>query len=290
MGKRHLAAVLTAAAFLWLFIHNFHESIQTESTPQPTPPPKATASPGGFTTYQQPARPVWLPEKTIGELPYVTSFPETLTHHPLFLAEYPVADCPDPYPFENPKQYHRYVEDLADCILQAWQPHFTTLGRPLSPVRVYSYETKITSPCGVHDSPFPAFYCSGNNGIYLSRKSFDSASKYPVEGAMTTIHEVFHHIQYQSGIGQSGRSLPVDDLEISRRIELQTICSESRQALTLNIGFAKVDHSRVMYSLSQVGEEVHGSNQSLTYWGGRGFHVTTLQGCNTWIVPADMVD
>lgn len=38
------------------------------------------------------------------------------------------------------------------------------------------------------------------------------------------------------------------------------------------------------------GEEAHGSDESFTYWGKRGFCATTLQDCKTWLVLADMVD
>lgn len=254
------------------------------STPTPTSPP------GGFTTFQQPPRPSWLPQASWEELTPATSFPEALTKHPLHAAEYPVADCPDPFPFKTPEEYRRYAETLAECLLQAWRPHFDAMGIPLKPVQVISYDTEITTDCGPHDPRFPAFYCSGNLTFYLSTKSFELASRVPSAGARTTIHEVFHHIQFQSGIGQASRKLGLDDLEWSRRIELQTICSESRQSLTMHIGFTVKDYERVVYNLERNGEEVHGSNESLTYWGKRGFHATTLQDCNTWLVPADMVD
>lgn len=258
--------------------------------PKPPPLPKATESPGGFTTYPQPGRPAWLPEQTVEDLLPETSFPDSLTRHPLFLAEYPVADCPDPHPFKDQEEYRRYSADLAECILTAWTPHFTTLGRPLNPVQVVSFETHISTPCGDHDARFSAMYCPANETIYLGRESFEEDLHDPTYAAMTTIHEVFHHIQYNSGILELAYTLPIDELEISRRVELQTICSESRQSLTLDIGFSGRDYRRLMSALKQVGEEVHGSNESLTYWGGRGFHVTTLQGCNTWLVPSDMVD
>lgn len=312
--NRHPPEIVGAAAIvavgllsLWLipWLTDLNNQLRATATPQPpspsatatpTPSPSPSPSPSGpptaddFVTFQQPPRPDWLPEHTWEELQTQTSFPESLTEHPLFLAEYPVADCPDPYHFETHEEYRRYAEELATCILQAWTPHFETLGVALEPILVESYDREIQTPCGYQGPRFPAFYCSANNTFYLSSKSLNYAAKHPTEGAMTTIHEVFHHIQLQSGIGHAGYSLPIDYWEISRRLELQAICSESRQALTLDIGFTAEDYERVMHNLGIFGEEVHGSNESLTYWGGRGFHITTLQGCNTWVVPADMVD
>ena len=160
-------------------------------------------------------------------------------------------------------------------------------------MEVIAYDSKIDTPCGSHDPRFPAFYCSGNSTIYLSRRSSEHASKYPADAAETAIHEHFHHVQNQLGILQEayGSFRSDDQWEISRRIELQDICMTSRLQLTVGkLGFGLEDYERTMRTFGRVGEEVHGSNKSLTYWGNRGFYMQKMGGCNTWTVPSEMVD
>ncbi|MDO5082808.1 MAG: hypothetical protein Q4D89_05320 [Arachnia propionica] len=110
-------------------------------------------------------------------------------------------------------------------------------------------------------------------------------------GATSAIHETFHHTQCQSGISWAAREVSArDSREITRRLELQTTCSVSRQALTLGIGLTEADHEHLMHPPGRSDSETHGSHESCTYWAGWGFHVTTMQGCNTWIIPSHMVD
>ena len=263
----------------------------SRSTMEASSSPSSLEPLGEFVTHRQPPRPDWLPEETIEELPHTTSFPEELTHHPLFQAEYPVADCPDIQPFETHEEFRRHTQELAECMIEAWRPHFATLGLDLEPVQVIAHTGQISTPCRQLSDWYQVIYCPENRTIYLSSRSFKYVSEHPTEGTMAAIHETFHHIQYQSGMAQAGHALrEVEPRERTRRLELQTICSESRQALTLGIGFTEEDYQQVMHPRGRTDSETHGSNESYTYWAGRGFHVTTLQGCNTWIVPADMVD
>lgn len=262
----------------------------SSSTPAPSPSASRLEPLGEFATFEQPPLPDWLPETTIEELEPATSFPEELTQHPLFKAEYPVADCPDIQTFDDHEQFRHYTATLADCMLQAWRPHFATLGLELEPVQVIAFTGQISTPCGLESDWYQVFYCPENKAIYLSSKSFAHVSQFPTDAATTTIHETFHHIQHQSGISPLTDRLPRNDGEITRRKELQTICSESRQALTLNIGFTEADYEHHILPEGRTDSPSHGSNDSYSYWSNRGFHVTTMQGCNTWIVPADMVD
>ena len=73
-------------------------------------------------------------------------------------------------------------------------------------------------------------------------------------------------------------------MEVSRRIELQDICSTSRLQLTLNMGVdADIYTTFLKYSL---GDEQHGTKETIIHWKNRGFYMTTLQGCNTWGVSS----
>lgn len=58
-------------------------------------------------------------------------------------------------------------------------------------------------------------------------------------------------------------------MEVSRRIELQDICSTSRLQLTLNMGVdADIYATFLKYSL---GDEQHGTKETIDYWMNRGF-------------------
>lgn len=91
-----------------------------------------------FLTFEPPSRPDWLPEETIEELQPAMSFlPWRWTHHLLFTVEYPVADC----------------------MIEAWQHHFTTGPRdlPAHPVpernRMGSSQGQGQKQPGDHPSP-----------------------------------------------------------------------------------------------------------------------------------------
>ena len=76
-------------------------------------------------------------------------------------------------------------------------------------------------------------------------------------------------------------------MEISRRIELQDICSTARLQLTLNLGVTADDYANLLkYSL---GDEQHGTKETINHWTSRGFYMPTLQGCNTWGVASEDV-
>ena len=75
-----------------------------------------------------------------------------------------------------------------------------------------------------------------------------------------------------------------DKMEVSRRIELQDICSTSRLQLTLNLGITADDYKSFLKT--PLGDEEHGTKETIIHWKNRGFYMTTLQGCNTWGVSS----
>ena len=285
---------------LWFVTGNLPLEVATNTpttntpTAAPTPGTPTTAPTPRLPQAEVPPPPDWLPPRDWENLPTSGEAPAVLTANPLYEANFPVGNCPAPPPgFPTPESHTAYVRSLVDCLQELWHPYLAALGIKQEPVEVIAYDSKIDTPCGSHDPRFPAFYCSGNSTIYLSRRSSEHASKYPADAAETAIHEHFHHIQNQLGILQEayGSFRSDDQWEISRRIELQDICMTSRLQLTVGkLGFGLEDYERTMRTFGRVGEEVHGSNKSLTYWGNRGFYMQKMGGCNTWTVPSEMVD
>ncbi|PIE97449.1 MAG: hypothetical protein CR979_03965, partial [Propionibacterium sp.] len=243
-----------------------------------------------FPSNKQPPAPEWLPKATWDDLDNESGFPPELTDLPIYHANFPVANCPKPTIFVSNDQFVNYFEKLEKCLRDAWQPYFEAMGTDLPPAEVQYYEDEVTSPCGAHDSSFPAFYCSANNKIYVSEDLYRYAQKYPTYAPETAIHEHFHHVQWRLGIFRQAYKQGIDKMEISRRVELQTICSSSRLMLNTNIGFTAEDYEKTLENLNYKGEKFHGSTKSQTYWGTRGFYMNTLQGCNTWLVSPEKVE
>ena len=80
------------------------------------------------------------------------------------------------------------------------------------------------------------------------------------------------------------KKFDADEMEVSRRIELQDICSTSRLQLTLNLGITADDYKSFLKT--PLGDEEHGTKETIIHWKNRGFYMTTLQGCNTWGVSS----
>ena len=177
---------------------------------------------------------------------------------------------------------------MINCLQDVWCPYLTALDIQQKPVSLVAYDLDVNTPCGSERQSKTAFYCPANATIYLSRNVYEFEAEDGFYAGDTVVHEHFHHIQNQLGITRYARTyLDADEMEVSRRIELQDICSTSRLQLTLNMGVdADIYATFLKYSL---GDEQHGTKETIDYWMNRGFYMTTLQGCNTWGVPSEDV-
>jgi len=173
------------------------------------------------------------------------------------------------------------------CLQEVWRPYLTALGVEQKSVDLVAYESNVNTPCGSDNQNRTAFYCPGNTTIYVSGKKYEYDAEDARYAARTAIHEHFHHVQNQLGILGMSRKFDADEMEVSRRIELQDICSTSRLQLTLNLGVDADDYKSFLKT--SLGDEQHGTKETIDHWMNRGFYMTTLQGCNTWGVSSKEV-
>ena len=258
---------------------------RTSETRPPTPEPTIS-----FPQVEVPPLPSWLPSHDWKELPTTSDkVSDKLVAHPINKANYPVGNCPvPPKGFRNREQHTAYYKSMINCLQEVWRPYLTALGIEQKPVSLVAYDSNVATPCGSDNQGATAFYCPANATIYLSQKKYEFDVEAWFHAGRTAIHEHFHHIQNQLGINRYAYAhFDADQMEISRRIELQDICSTARLQLTLNLGVTADDYANLLkYSL---GDEQHGTKETINHWTSRGFYMPTLQGCNTWGVASEDV-
>ena len=103
-------------------------------------------------------------------------------------------------------------------------------------------------------------------------------------------HEYGHHIQAQSKLYNAKAKLPSGN-ETERRMEIQAECYATGM-IRSDDSFALTEKNyQVLRKVLQsfVDDGIHGSPESLLYWGMRGFHSGSIGGCNTWVVGSEKV-
>ena len=259
------------------------------ATPEKTATPRTRPSSQPTVSLPQvevPPLPSWLPSREWKNLPTTSNkAPIGLIDHPVYKANYPVGNCPTPpRGFKNRESHTAYYESMFACLQEVWRPYLTALGVEQKSVDLVAYESNVNTPCGSDNQNLTAFYCPSNTTIYVSRKKYEYDADYGQYAAQTAIHEHFHHVQNQLGILSMSKKFDADEMEVSRRIELQDICSTSRLQLTLNLGVDADDYKSFLKT--SLGDEQHGTKETIDHWMNRGFYMTTLQGCNTWGVSS----
>ena len=212
---------------------------------------------------------------------------------PLYGAAFPdLSGCRSPAELTTFAEMETYTtQDLA-CVQAAWQPILADYGLSAATVPHYYFDTvDSTSPCGTV-SGSPAFYCTFNGGTMYFGSGLLEDSRYdPLWAKKTVGHEYGHHLQSINGFWDSMFELGHSN-ELDRRIEIQAEC----------VGYATIRHSdnitwdRALYDTLEpkmrnvLEDGVHGSPDSLAYWGTRGFHGAVLGDCNTWVVGPELVE
>ena len=258
---------------------------QTSETRPPTPEPTIS-----FPQVEVPPLPSWLPARDWEELPTTSDkVSDKLVAHPINKANYPVGNCPaPPKKFTNRERHTAYYKSVIDCLQDVWRPYLTALDIEQKPVDLVAYDSNVNTPCGSDNQDLTAFYCPSSATIYVSRKKYEFDAEAGAYAGATAIHEHFHHLQHQLGTNRYARAnFDADAMEITRRIELQDICSTSRLQLTLNLGVTADDYKSFLKT--PLGDEEHGTKETIVHWKNRGFYMTTLQGCNTWGVSSEEV-
>lgn len=288
------------------------------SDPTPTPPPQSTSpvdpsvspAPDPFPEPSPPASPtpppspdpVPPPEPAVGlppmdwpELPPPNSTdPDwvTLQTSHLYTGRIPALEgCPPPDYARNLAELETQATDQMACIQAAWKPILQALNLPTHDIPIYFYEGRtVETPCGAVSAP--ALYCSAGGGaIYFGEMTLNGTSWHEFGVKDMAGHEYGHHLQAIAGFFQAEWNIGTGN-EGARRLELQATC----------MGYAMISQDRSFtmsedtfntfepYLRSVIEDGIHGSRDSLAYWGLRGLYSTHLANCNTWTSPSEDVD
>lgn len=264
------------------------------TTPTPEPPPEPTEPPTPTPTPPPPPPPEPEPEP-IPDITYPPLPPPgsddpawiSVQQAAIYQAQFPEqVDCPPLTVSEDMSELQAQTTAGLECVQAAWRPTLEGLGLPTATVPHFYYEgTSATSACGTMTGA-PAFYCSANGGaIYFGSSMIDGEA---IWAKSTVGHEFAHHLQAISGFVEARAVLPASD-EIQRRVEIQAECI----AVGLLRRDASVPQTRALYDAldgslrNRVDDGIHGSPDSLSYWGLRAFHGDLVGECNTWVVDSE---
>ena len=254
-----------------------------------------TASPSPLPTPADPGPRGWeLPERVWEPLPPLVASNEdwvALQTSPVHdLAPATLVDCPEPSIVRDIDSYRAQVREQWSCVHAAWIPVYEALGWSTVEPAVEFYPGKGSkSECGYLEAP--AFYCSAGAGtVYFGGDHQVMAGRWDLSVNEMVNHEYGHHIQSLAGItGAKQRVSGPDDIE--RRSELQATCWSAMMTYNnRSFDFDQQDYDSWLMRLdTMLVDGVHGSRESLRYWGVRGLYAVTLGDCNTWAVEAQYV-
>lgn len=256
--------------------------------PPVTPPSEANVpGQGAAAPWQLPER-VWDPLPTPapqGEVWAALQAIELRDEPPQILTK-----CPAVQVVDTEAEYQDAVRQQWRCVHTAWVPLFERQGWSTTEPAVEFYPgTGADSECGHLEAP--AFYCSAGEGkVHFGSGHVDMAAEWDLSINEMVNHEYAHHVQSLAGITAAKLALePTDELE--RRAELQATCwsaAMTRNSETVDFDQAAWDSWQERLQTMTI-DGIHGSRESILYWGTRGLYATTLGECNTWAVDAAMV-
>ncbi|GAA4904682.1 neutral zinc metallopeptidase [Tessaracoccus lubricantis] len=193
--------------------------------------------------------------------------------------------CAQPQTVDSVTAWESAVRDQWYCVHRSWAPILQRLGWPTAAPRVHFFSGEgDDSECGYLEAP--AFYCSAGGGsVHFGARHFDMARTWDLSINEMVNHEYGHHLQSLAGITRAKTAM-ADAPSTERRAELQATCWSA--AMTRHneaIGFGQEQYDSWVARLETMrADGVHGSRESLLYWGTRGLYAATMNDCNTWAV------
>lgn len=252
-----------------------------DQTPPPTPVPDPTPEP--------------IPDRTFPPLPPPHSDDPawvSVQQAPIYAVAFPdMSGCPPPALLATMSEMQPYAAQELQCIQDAWQPVLAGLGLPSTDIPHFYFDgSSATSACGTTKAP--AFYCSANGGaIYFGEGLLQGTSVWATWAKDLVGHEYGHHLQAISGVFEAEYSLPAGN-ETARRREIQATCyGFGMMRRDDSIPRTRDFHDGLELQLRDYYDDgIHGTPDSLVYWGMRGFHGDLVGECNTWVVGSEMVE
>ncbi len=102
-------------------------------------------------------------------------------------------------------------------------------------------------------------------------------------GYWIAFHEYAHHVQRRIDVLAAAYTRDEDQLQISRRIELQADCFMAMTGIAIrNTGLNADDRAEMRVWRNAVPDEIHGRSASQLFWIERGFGTDDFGRCSTW--------
>ncbi|GAA1011729.1 hypothetical protein Aple_012910 [Acrocarpospora pleiomorpha] len=233
----------------------------------------------------------------------VPTGPGALTKNPIYATgKLPQVTCEEK--MFNPARFDSvqlYVEDISDCLEQAWRPQLAKAGIPFSKPRLVVKGGKRIKACGFSGEPYETFsmYCLKNKTIYMlipDRSLADELNRPTI--LLSLARGYGYHIQQLTGI--VGQQLKAEKklskrglLAQRKRFELQTTCFAGAFLGSVwdSLGHtAEPSSEHMLWVLvnTTIGPS-QGSTKNRTYWATRGYESWSPGSCNTFTAPAKRV-
>lgn len=182
------------------------------------------------------------------------------------------------------KQLEKVYASILTCAPAVWKHPFSYAEEPLPEVSLKFFRGSVTTPCGtMTEDYFPGFYCSSSQTIYIGRNRLQDFSWPRVGLTAYVFHEYGHHVQFSSGVLDAAYTSSESQLQISRRVELQSDCLMGiAMRHSRGVGFTSAHMADMVTWRMQVGEEVHGSGKNQVYWIRKGVGAGKISTCNTF--------
>lgn len=202
----------------------------------------------------------------------------------------PRGECPAVSQPSDRSAYKEQVVVLLTCLAEIYRPLVERAGGTFSDVEHKFYDNRVESKCGTTTDAY-AFYCEGDDTIYLSNDVYRDRVYGRLVVADVVIHEYSHHVQAMVGILDASRDLSESQAVTTRRIELQVFCMTYHLFVSIPSFALTVDDQSYFREVWGSTEDAagHGSVKAQQYWGARGLAASDLGACNTWEVPASRV-
>lgn len=256
----------------------------TTLTPRPRPTPTATAV--ATPTRTTSPRPSPRPSATRTQRTPPTQPRQILVRNPLYDQRMAATTCgqpPRPLPTGR-RSDEGYLNRMMRCLSRVYRGPIEAAGYRLTTPPVLVYTGTVQTPCGAGLKSYPIFYCPANQTIYSSAGSIARYGEtVRLAGYWIAFHEYAHHVQRRIDVLAAAYTRDEDQLQISRRIELQADCFMAMTGIAMrSTGLGADDRAEMRAWRNAVPDEIHGRSASQLFWIDRGFGADDFGRCSTW--------
>jgi hypothetical protein len=254
----------------------------------PTRRPTAGPTPTRTATTSRPPTPTRTPSPRPSPTrpPPPTEPRQILMRNPLYDQRIAPATCgqpPRPLPAGR-RSDEAYLNRMMRCLSRVYRGPLEAAGYRLTTPPVLVYTGTVQTPCGEGLKGYPIFYCPANQTIYSSAGSIaEYGETVRLAGYWIAFHEYAHHVQRRIDVLAAAYTRDEDQLQISRRIELQADCFMGMTGIAMrSTRLTANDRAEMEAWRKAVPDDIHGKSASQLYWINRGFGTDDFGRCSTW--------